>query len=174
MTTVTDIDGVALEYGYNTTDTSLPNRISSISSHDGEVQGGSLSIAYTHNQTTFTDHDGYSITEQFNNKGNTICIQDDQGFAQYAKYASDAAETNKANQLTLSSKLQNTVKNYLLNHSCEYEEGWISAGNGFSYSSAQSYKGTKSIALSGKSGQSAGAKQTFTLPAGKTLSLIHI
>ena len=52
LTTVTDIDGVALEYGYNTTDTSLPNRISSISSHDGEVQGGSLSIAYTHNQTS--------------------------------------------------------------------------------------------------------------------------
>ena len=113
-----DIDGYELRYTYSS---GSPKRVIGISEYDGTVPGGSLSIEYAHNQTTFTDHNGNVQIKQFNDWGNVVSVQDDEGRAQYAQYARKDYDENaaKANQLTVSSKLQNTVSNMFKNNSFE-------------------------------------------------------
>ncbi len=175
---VTDIDGYYVKYTYNTTSTSLPNRVAKLEYFDNAVAGSTLTFAYSHNQTIFTDYRGRKITEQFNDMGNTICVQDDQGNAQYAGYAKDTdSDSGKANQLTTSSKLQNTVVNYLKNSNCEYSDGWTlyndsSATGSWSYSTAEEYIGTKSLAITRSNEVGIyRLQQSITLTKGKTYTL---
>ncbi|MBE5869631.1 MAG: DNRLRE domain-containing protein, partial [Lachnospiraceae bacterium] len=117
LITATDSGGYKLTYTYNTPAYNWqPYRVKSVTETDGSTAGGSLSIVYAHNQTTFTDHNGNVEIHQFNNFGNTVCIQDDEGRAQYTQFAFNTDDeksantdaTKKANQLRLSSKLQNS------------------------------------------------------------------
>ena len=120
LTTATDVDGYTLTYAYNTVSQAWqPYRVVKIGEADGTAQGGELNIAYGHNQTTFTDHNGNVEIMQFNDFGNTVAVQDDEGHASFAQYALNTDEeaenntdaTKKGNQLRLSSKLQYTVSN---------------------------------------------------------------
>ena len=148
LITITDTDGQTCNYRYNTnvllryaedvggykvnytyhplTDADWqPYRVATVSETDGNATGGSLSIQYAHNQTTFTDHNGNVEIHQFNDFGNTISVQDDEGHAQYSQYARNTDDdSGKANQLKLSSKLQNTVGNVLKNSSFENGSKW--------------------------------------------------
>ena len=113
LTSASDIDGYKLEYTYNETEAAFqPYRVVSVEESCDDIKGGYLKFEYAHNQTTLTDHNGNVEILQFNNYGNTVSIQDDEGRAQYSQYAvNDASETGKTNQLRLASRLQNTVSN---------------------------------------------------------------
>ena len=55
-----DIDGYTLAYTYNTAASWQPYRVLSVAERDAvnDVDGGTLTFAYGHNQTTITDHKG--------------------------------------------------------------------------------------------------------------------
>lgn len=102
-------------------------------------------------QTIFADSNNNQEVKQFNNYGSTVSIQDGQGKAQFYKYKSNN-DVTKASQLALSSKLQNTVANWVRNSSFE-QTGFWTAGSGnastgsWSYTST-GYIGSKSLAIS--------------------------
>ncbi len=148
-----DVGGYRIRYTYKSTVADYqPHRVIGISEYDDNTAGGSLTLQYAKNQTTITDHDGNAQILQFNDFGNTISVQDDEGNAQYGKFAfnTDAEEQNNAdstkrrNQLRISSKLQNTVGNILADNSFENTLSW--SGNTsavtVSRSSAQAYYGS--------------------------------
>jgi len=187
MSSAQDIDGYKINYAYTTTTAGEPNRIKTITEYSGSTAGGILNITYAHNQTKFTDYNGNVQIVQFNNMGNTISIQDDQGRAQYAQYAindptkpNDAAAavarasgTAKGNQLLLTSKLQNTVGNVLNDSSFENGTLWGAIYADRSHpeiSSAEAYSGNKSLAMvHTANGQSSGLKSpSFTVGVGET------
>ena len=129
LATVQDVDGYKLQYTYFT---GLPKRVVGISESDNGVSGGYMTIEYAHNQTTFRDHNNNVQILQFNDWGNLIATQDDQGRAQYAQYARNEykdEDTSKANQMSLSSKMQNTVSNIVSNSSFEQDSVWYSNSN---------------------------------------------
>ena len=172
LTSAADIDGYKLVYTYNVpSGTYAPCRVESIREYDGDTPGGHITIAYKNNQTTFTDVvNGTTVISQFNNFGNTIAIQDDEGRAQYADFAqNDPSETTgKGNQLTLSSKLQNTVINLLSDSSFENNTNWISSNSSVcSISTAEHYLGSKSLKVAGGNAFS----PSFTAKANTTYTL---
>ena len=149
LTGAQDADGYKLAYTYNTTTNGQPNRIATIKEYDGSTAGGTLSLEYAHNQTTFTDHNGNKEIMQFNRYGSTLSVQDGLGRAQFSQYA-NSTDLSKASQLTLSSKLQNTVINLLESGSLESKTGWTVSGTGtgsWSYSQAQAYYGRTSLSI---------------------------
>ena len=149
LTGAQDADGYKLAYTYNTTTNGQPNRIATIKEYDGSTAGGTLSLEYAHNQTTFTDHNGNKEIMQFNRYGSTLSVQDGLGRAQFSQYA-NSTDLAKASQLTLSSKLQNTVINLLESGSLESKAGWTVSGTGagsWSYSQAQAYYGRTSLSI---------------------------
>ena len=152
LSSVTDSGDYRLRFGYNTTASGLPNRVASVKENDGSADGGSLTISYAHNQTTFEDHNGNREIVQFNNFGSTVSTQDGAGHAQFSKYAG-SVDAAKASQLTLSSKLQNTVVNMVKNGSFEWNDYWVpsadnAAGIGGTYQSLESYVESYSLAIS--------------------------
>lgn len=126
LTTVEDVDGYRLEYGYHPVEDGSwqPYRINTVSEYDGAEEGGTLTVDYGHNQTTFTDHNSNTKIMQFNNWGNTVSIQDDLGRAQFATYSPVINQADKGNQLSIASKLQNTVGNMLKDSSFENSTIW--------------------------------------------------
>ena len=147
LLTAQDIDGYKLSYTYTTQGTGKPSRVKTVTeTHNGKT-GSSLTLTYAHNQTTFTDNLGNVQIKQFNNWGNTIAIQDNEGRAQFANFASDdPSESGKANQLLLSSKLQNTVGNLLKNSNFEDNIVWAAASDATRTITAEAaYLGSKSL-----------------------------
>ena len=149
LSEVQDVDGYRLVYTYTT---SSPKRVASISEYQGpgtDKPGGSIAITYTHNQTTFVDHNNNVQIMQFNDWGNTISIQDGEGRAQFAQYNMNKyGETgDKQNQLKLSSKLQNTVGNLLYENSFENANLWGSNSTELSIvaTNEESYLGYSSL-----------------------------
>lgn len=165
LATAQDIDGYKISYAYTTTTAGEPNRIKTISEFSGSTAGGELNIKYAHNQTELTDHNGNVQIIQFNNMGNTISIQDDQGRAQYAQYAINdptspddtstvaattaSTSTAKGNQLLLASKLQNTVGNILKDSSFESSTLWTATSTAVTCAidSGNVYMGSKSLKM---------------------------
>ena len=131
LTSATDVGGYKITYAYNTTSAEKPNRVVGVAEYDGSTAGGTLAIEYAHNQTTFVDHNGNKEIAQFNNYGSTVSIQDGLGRAQFAQYAGQG-NPKSASQLTLSSKLQNTVVNVLRNGGFEWWDYWSSASGNVS------------------------------------------
>ena len=170
LTSAKDIDGYELRYAYNAPTSSYqPYRVKTVSEYDGSSSGGVLNIEYAHNQTTMTDYQGNKQILQFNNFGNTVCTQDDEGHAQYAKYAiNNTDETGKANQLSLSSRMQNTVANLLSDTSFENGTIWHPSGiyeTDNEISTSVSYHGNKSLCIVSTSGAASGR---ISMPAGAT------
>ena len=171
MTAATDADGYKLAYSYTTYS---PKRVAGVTEYqvksDGSaVLGGGLTITYAHNQTTFEDHNGNLQIMQFNDFGNTISIQDGEGRAEYAQYAlnlyNDSAESDadmslRANQLRLSSRMQNTVCNMLYAGNFESGAAWSELNSEVTtaISSAEAYYGSKSMQITRSSaGTASGA-----------------
>ena len=135
-------------------------RTEKIEEFSGTTQGGELAFKYAHNQTTLTDVNGNVQILQFNNWGNTVSVQDNEGRAQYTKYAvNDSSDSGKANQLSLSSKLQNTVVNLLGNSSFENGiTGWKAAGSNASIEgvSGTAYLGSSALQVEHTGSDTAG------------------
>ena len=175
LATVRDIDGYKLSYTYTSTTEKQPARVASVTEFSGTKEGGFLTLEYANNQTTFRDHNDNMQIMQFNNFGNTVSVQDNQGRAQFADYANNDATTEsaaKGNQMTLSSKLQNTVGNLLQDSSFENSTAWTATSTTVSRTivSGTAYMGNKSLKLTRASdGTAAGVySDSFTVAAGET------
>ena len=174
LTSAQDIDGYKLAYTYNTTTAGQPSRVATVKEYDGSTLGGELTIEYAHNQTTFTDHNGNQQILQFNNWGNTVSVQDGEGRAQYGRYATDTSSSAKGNQLTFSSKLQNTVSSLLSDSSFENGTAWtLLSGNATasvvaSSTSTPAYLGNKLLRVTGSAAGAAVSGGTFSAAAGES------
>ena len=186
LTSAQDIDGYKLTYSYNSVDASWqPYRVVSVEESDGSTQGGELQFTYSHNQTILTDHNESKQILQFNDFGNLICTQDDEGKAQFAQYAfntdsekaSSTDATAKGNQLRLSSELQSTVSNIWYGGNMqgidEQSGGAWSLINDYddmTGTTSSSYFDTWSIAVSANVENSdiGGIYSTYNLNAGET------
>ena len=180
---ITDVDGYYLTYDYNTTSSTQPNRVTKVQAYDGSAAGGTVNIAYGHNQTSFVDHNENEQIYQFNDWGNTVSVQDGQGRAQFAAYATDDPEVdiNKANQMTRSSKLQNTVSNLARNTSFESNGYWTTDSSNattgsWGYSSSQKYLGVQSLYITRTANDTtyrirSTSDSYFTIKAGETYTL---
>lgn len=114
-----------------------------------ETPGGSLTLNYGYNTTSFKDGKGRKSVYQFNDNGNTLCIKEADDSAQYYKYSSG----NTTNKLSLASKPQKFSRNYLKNHNAEVNgadwvlDYWgISNGAG-SFTTEAAYMGTNSLKI---------------------------
>ena len=137
---------------------------------DGIKEGGSLSFEYGYNQTVLTNHDGNKQILQFNDRGNVTGVMDDEGHAQYSDYTANShSDTGKANQLTFSSRLQNTVVNLLSNSSFEDDALWTCVdGSTVRADTEQHYLGARSMHVTGEaSGTSftVAEKESYTFSA---------
>ena len=129
LSTATDIDGYKLTYGYNTLSTGKPSKVTSVTESDGTA-GGSTTFAYTYNRTVVTDHKENTQTLFFNIWGNTISVQDSEGRATFAQYATDVNLLLQRNRLLKSSQQQNTVVNLLTDTSFENSTMWTAKSPG--------------------------------------------
>ena len=129
LSTATDAQGYQVRYTYNTVGANQPNRVTGVAEYHNDTAGGTLAIEYAHNQTVFQDHSGNKEIHQFNNFGNTVSIQDGQGNAQFYRYAGESG-FKAASQMTLSSKMQNTVVNLVRNGSFEWEGAFWTGDSG--------------------------------------------
>ncbi len=181
LSTAIDIDGYSLSYTYHATGADWqPYRVKTVSESDGTANGGSLAFSYAHNQTTITDYNNNVEIHQFNDFGNTISIQDDEGHATYTQYARNTDDdSGKKNQLTLFSKLQNTVGNRLKTGSFEDSSNWIANINpanasilAASRTTAQAYSGNYSLQVNvGTSSDTHGVySPTFQVLPNETVS----
>jgi YD repeat-containing protein len=107
-----DKDDLKVSYEYYA---DAPYRVKKVLESNGSELGGELNFSYGNNQTAMTDYQGRKNIYQFNNHGNTICVQDNDGNASYYDY-SDSSNISKC---TLESKFQKTQVNLLLNHNFE-------------------------------------------------------
>ena len=186
LKSASDIDGYKVTYEYTrekntqlvsqegTTTTTTPQWeppyiVSKISTAHGNSAGGSMEFTYGYNETRMKDHNGNVQTIQFNDYGLVVGIMDDEGHAQYAKYAANAhTDTGKANQLTFSSKLQNTVGNLLNDSSFENRTFWKMNTRGTTQilNDVHKYYGELSLQLMGSVYNS-----PVAIPAGETYTL---
>lgn len=158
LSSAADAAGYQVHYTYNTVGANQPNRIirvteKSIVSNGGAegIAGGTLDIEYAHNQTVFQDHNGNKEIHQFNNFGSTVSVQDGQGNAQFYQYGGET-NSKSASQMTLSSKLQNTVVDLVRNGSFEWSAFWTgdsgnAATGSWSYTSSPAYLEAKALQI---------------------------
>ena len=174
LQTVQNFDGVKLTYNYYT---SSPFRVSSVSqSHTNGTQGGTLSMVYGYNQTTFTDVENKKFVYQFNNSGNTVSVKDNDGNAQYYKFIDDG---NIKNKMSLESKLQKVTNNILNNHNVEnssYSTWSVDSSPGglgsSTFSATEKYMGNQSMQIMNlNSASNFRFRQDVNLERGKTYTL---
>ena len=151
LSTATDAQGYQVRYTYNTVGANQPNRVTGVAEYHNDTAGGTLAIEYAHNQTVFQDHSGNKEIHQFNNFGSTVSIQDGQGNAQFYRYAGESG-FKAASQMTLSSKMQNTVVNLVRNGSFEWSAFWTgdsgnAATGSWSYTSSPAYLEAKALQI---------------------------
>ena len=175
LSAATDVDGYKLSYTYTlSSGTFAPCRVASIREYDGSVSGGHLTFAYANNQTTVSDQvNGTKLVYQFNNWGNTVSVQDDEGRAQFMEFDRDVwnDNTGKGNQLNLSSKLQASVVNLIANTGIEIHEQWKTVGSATaSDSTTNCYMGNKSLYVTKSTSGAYGGVylSAVAVPAGKT------
>ena len=176
ITCAKDIDDYKIEYTYNSPQQPhQPYRVLSVQEKDGDANGSRISIAYANNQTTFTDHNNNVEIMQFNNWGNTIAAYDGEGRAQLAQYSFNARgdddnntdPTKKGNQLARSSKLQNTVANWVWDMSFEGYSTWnCHSGASCTAVGTERYSGLSSLQITGPGGYV--SNFAITVPAGKS------
>ncbi len=146
LLTATNFDGYKLTYSYSTL---KPYRVIKFSeSHSGNP-GEELNLSYGYNATFFTDFDNRKSIYTFNNAGNTVTIQDPDGYAQYYNYNESGSVKNS---MALESKLQKSVVNHLVNTSYETTGSWVIESEGGSTgtiggAAAQKYIGTLSMVI---------------------------
>ena len=117
--------GKCFYYGYKDRMVQRVSNIDVYSTLFGEY-GGKLSMEYGNNVTTFTDDKGRKEFTQFNNSGQAISLQNDDGDAVHYKFGT----IGNNNALTSVSDVQKTVVNLAKNHNFENNGDWVFS-NGF-------------------------------------------
>jgi len=159
----TQTKGLNLQYTYSQ---GKFKRVTQIEEFDNTTPGGHIELAYAHNLTTLTDKvNNISQIMRFNDFGNVISVQDELGRAQHAEYTRmDKDDTGAGNQLRLSSKLQNTVKNYISHHN--FEMGSIITSGTAQTTIETAYMGDMSMKTT-----STVSTQSYSVAAGESYTL---
>lgn len=173
LTSAKDSTGYSINYTYTSTVAGRPNRIKTITEKSSSTTGRTLSLDYGMNQTKFTDNNNSVRLVQFNNWGNTVCVSDDEGRAEHSQFANNNSMVagGKGNQLTLTSKMQNTVNNLFNDNSFEQGSLWASLSSAatISLDTTTKYIGGGALKLVSTGSSETGAKSAvFSVPAGKS------
>ena len=160
-----NIDGYTLSYTYSSAagNTARPRTVASVTEHSGNETGQSLSFTYLWNGCKVADSHGRDTVYLFDTNGQTVCVRDTEGRAQFAAYnTGDRSVT----QLKAVSKLQSSSVNLLKNGLFARSADWT-LGTGASYYGANGYNGNRTMKLT------AGAyiTQSVSVTAGKTYTL---
>lgn len=146
LLTAQNYDGLKLSYTYSI---GYGTHIASVNVSNGSTIGKQLNMTYGYNTTIFTDAIKRKTIYQFNMSGNTTCVIDEEGKAQYYQYNS----STDSNAVTLSSTANKTIVNHILNHSIETGDSWtinngtlISSGSN-TFATDDKYYGTKSLKI---------------------------
>ena len=180
---ITNIDGLTLTYSYTSNRASGPFRVSRVEISNGGVYFGGRKYVYGDCLTKVIDlvpndngtalMEGKALVYRFNDYGNVISVNDEFGYACFAKY-SDALP---ANHPEVTSKMQRTVVNLLQNHNFESDSGWSftnsnsAAGNAIIYSNDSPYMGKRCVKATVLDGSRCDMQQWVTLECGKTYTL---
>ena len=171
-------DGTRAEYTYSNFEVTggLPHAVTQAAvfapqdENDGELYGSNTAYSYENHMTCVTDaYSGKTMRYHFNDRGNTVSVDDELGFAKYAAYEDDAAP----NHATCVSRTEKVVTNLLKDSS--FEDGsssWVQGGTGSFVRDQTNYQfGLVSQKITIAANKEAYVSQTAALPAGEyTLS----
>ena len=141
LETATNHDGLKLTYEYYLT--REPFRVKKVTVSNGSVIGNSRLYEYQDNLTIVTDltvPNGKKLYFHFNDNGNVISVNDQLGYAAFARYAG----TQPINHPETVSKMQRVVCNLLKNHSFETGDYW-GLNNSMSYATDSKYLGNRAL-----------------------------
>ncbi len=113
-----------------------PASVTELAYYDGETLVNSVNMLYGDHISTVTDNMGRWCAYEFNSLGNTVSVYNQKGQALYGTFASNDGSSGRANQMTHSSRLQDTVVN-LLEQRAESGANWtrtVSVQGGETYS----------------------------------------
>lgn len=176
LLTATNLDGYKVAYTYTTAE---PYRVNRVEYSNGGTKYGGRKYEYKDCLTVVTDLvpnvdgtaliEGKSLFYHFNDYGNLVSVNDQLGYACFAKYSDELP----VNHPQVASKMQRSVVNLLKGHNMESSGSWTNANIGgtgtYSYATDAFYMGKKSLKMvkSNSSGFMT-SYQAATLEKGKT------
>lgn len=166
LTSAINYDGYKISYEYYNAGVYRVKK--ALESHTDGTLGGELNVSYGNNSTSFTDVKGRKEIYQFDYSGKTVSVKAPDGTADYYSY-----DSSNITKMGMSSKLQSTISNILLNHSAEKDANWTFASDGgqgtAGYTSEDKYIGNRSIKISKSDNVSRHyAQEVLPLVPGKT------
>ena len=173
LTSVTNCDGVKVTYEYYTT--REPFRVKRVRVTGGDIVTCDRTYDYRDCLTVVTDNlSGKQLFYHFNDFGNCVSVNDQLGYACFAKY-SDAYPVNHPESI---SKLQRSVVNLLQNHNFEDESAWgftngNTAVNSVGYATDAPHWGTRCVKGVVNDGTRVDMQQWVPLECGKTYTLSY-
>ena len=169
LLSATNCDGVKVTYEYYTT--REPFRVKRVRITGGTLCAYDRTYEYKDCLTVVTDNlSGKKLFYHFNDYGNCISVNDQLGYAAFAKYS----DSNPVNHPETISKMQRSVVNLLKNHNFESSDGWSftnahsAAGNTIDYSIDSPHMGTRCVKATVVDGFRCDMQQWVTLERGKT------
>ena len=168
LTSATNCDGLKVTYEYYTV--CEPYRVKRVRITGGNLCAYDRTYEYKDCLTVVTDNlSGKKLFYHFNDYGNCVSVNDQLGYACFAKYS----DSNPVNHPETLSKMQRAVVNFLAGHNMEAAGSWTNAnlsGSGsYSYAADAYYMGSQSLKMAKTSASGLMTSfQTVTLPKGKT------
>ena len=168
LTSATNCDGLKVTYEYYTV--CEPYRVKRVRITGGNLCAYDRTYEYKDCLTVVTDNlSGKKLFYHFNDYGNCVSVNDQLGYACFAKYS----DSNPVNHPETISKMQRAVVNFLAGHNMEAAGSWTNAnlsGSGsYSYAADAYYMGSQSLKMAKTSVSGLMTSfQTVTLPKGKT------
>ena len=168
LTSATNCDGLKVTYEYYTV--CEPYRVKRVRITGGNLCAYDRTYEYKDCLTVVTDNlSGKKLFYHFNDYGNCVSVNDQLGYACFAKYS----DSNPVNHPETISKMQRAVVNFLAGHNMEAAGSWTNAnlsGSGsYSYAADAYYMGSQSLKMAKTSASGLMTSfQTVTLPKGKT------
>lgn len=166
MLTAADPYGYQVQYSYGS---QAPYRVSKVTEYDGSTEGQSLTLAYGHNRTSFTDSKGRKEVYLFDNAGRTVSVRNDAGYGAAWQYLDTAKNKNK---LSAATDLRYVSPQYLRGVTGGVA-GWTRYNNADNVvvedsAAGEAYIGTKCIRIRSTAASGDGAAfQNLTVKAGK-------
>ncbi len=144
LTSATNCDGVKVTYEYYTA--REPFRVKRARITSGTLVGLDRQYEYKDCLTVVTDNlSGKKLFYHFNDYGNVVSVNDELGYACFAKY-SDSLPVNHPEAV---SKMQRSIVNLLRNHNFEADGSWSTVSYGgtgtYGFATDQKYMGTRSM-----------------------------
>ena len=176
LESVTNFDGLKVTYQYY--EEREPYRVKQVEISNNGIKYSGRKYVYGDCMTKVIDlipnddgtllSEGKSLIYHFNDYGNVVSVNDNLGYACFAKY-SDELPVNHPQTI---SKMQRSVVNLLNNHSFENTSGWTLTG-GMTYATDSKYMGAKALKVTttGTTTGNHSAQQTVTITPGKTYTL---